>query len=517
MRALSIKAASLRWLLMLGAMALPLCGQAACDIQITSAGPCLLDSTYGIPHVGDNAYAIKAVINVIGTPTHPFRFKMTLANNTNFSDYINLSNWYGAWWWYVVPMALDGPIPWSVTFDPDGVSGDTNPANNTESGTFNPIPPTNAVELYSPRLFHGYEYYTLAFQPGSGNLNNLWVVFGIPTSHGAQKVISVTSPTNGETIITAPNSVPVFVISRTNVPATTFQDTNYFTAQLNNIRVNPAILQTNTWAGLASMTTNWTKWTAPDQMVQSTNPIIAAFVQQSLPVNYKSVLTPYDTARALHRAVMKQLTYRSPPLHFDAVGVCQDGVADCGGFAHLLAACLRNVGIPARMISGFWQGNTQWHCRTEFHLPNVEWLLADPTFGNGADPTGTYAYYFGFVPNANNYFAVDVGDAHILPYNNFTFLQVPNWWWTGGATYNSYSATTYLQPNGLLTSTNGAGGSTSFFLSDAPTEGSVVIQTSTNLLTWSAVVTNSATGDVINYSFPNNQGPSQFYRAQVSP
>ena len=283
------------------------------------------------------------------------------------------------------------------------------------------------------------------------------------------------------------------------------------------MRVNPTILRTNTWANMAALTTNWTQWIAPDQMCQSTNPLIASFVQQSLPANYLTTMSPYDTARKLHRAVMKALTYQSPPLHLDAVDVLQDGVADCGGFAHLLTACLRNVGIPARMISGFWQGDTQWHCRVEFHLPDVEWLMADPDAGNGDDPTGTYAYEFGYVPNANNFLAVDVGDAHILPYNNFPFLQVPNWWWTGGATYNSATSTSYLQPNGVLSMTNSANGSFQFNLTDAPTEGSLVLQTSTNLTAWSPVVTNSANGSVINYSFPTTNGVRRFYRANVVP
>jgi len=488
----------------------------SCDLQIASAGPCLGDSTTGTPRVGD-VYGLKVTINVKGPPRQPFRIKWTIANTTYYYNNITVGPGNGYWWPFTWWVALDDPIPWSVTLDPDGVSGDTNLINNTASGTFTPIPPTNAVELYDPRMMHGYEYYTLNFQPGSGNLNNLWVLFGLPSTHGAQAVLSVTTPTNGQTILTPPYGVPVYAISRTNVPAQIFQDTNYFTVQLNNIRVNPAILRTNTWAGLAAMPTNWTQWIAPDQMDQSTNPVIATFVQQSLPANYQSVLTPYDTARTLHRAVMRRLTYQSPPLHLDAVGVYQDGVADCGGFAHLLTACLRNVGIPARMISGFWQGDTQWHCRVEFHLPDVQWILCDPTDGNGADPTGTYAYYFGYVPNANEYLAVDTGDAHVLPYNNFTFLQVPNWWWTGGGTYNSYSATTYFQPNGVLTLTNFTQSSYQLNLSDVPTEGSATLQTSTNLINWTTLTNNPASGTALSYSFPNTNGPRRFYRAQVSP
>ena len=103
---------------------------------------------------------------------------------------------------------------------------------------------------------HGFQSYTLNFQAGSGNLNNLWVLFGVPTSHGAQSAIRVSTPTNGQTILTPPCNVAVCVISRTNVPAAVFRDTNYFTVQLNNIRVNPTILRTNTWADLAAMTTN---------------------------------------------------------------------------------------------------------------------------------------------------------------------------------------------------------------------------------------------------------------------
>ena len=165
-------------------------------------------------------------------------------------------------------------------------------------------------------------------------------------------------------------------------------------------------------------------------------------------------MTPYDTARTLHRAVMKKLTYQSPPLHGDAVNVLQDGVADCGGFTALLTACLRNVGIPARSICGFWQGDSAWHVRTEFHLPGVEWLMADPTVGNGIDPTGTYAYDFGYVPDANNYLAVDVGTSHLLLNNNFGGIQTPNFGGLAVPAFNSDTAVSYLQPNGVMSMTN---------------------------------------------------------------
>jgi hypothetical protein len=147
----------------------------------------------------------------------------------------------------------------------------------------------------------------------------------------------------------------------------------------------------------------------------------------------------------------------------------------------------------------------------------VEWVVADPTDGNGNDPTGTYAYDFGDVPDANSFVAVDVGDAHILPYDNFPFIQEPNWWWSGGAAYNSYTAVTSLQPNGVFAITNFSAGLLQFSLSDPPTEGSVIIEASTNLTAWSPVATNSATGVPISFSLPVTNGNQGFFRSIVVP
>src|ERR1039457_2867531 len=107
------------------------------------------------------------------------------------------------------------------------------------------------------------------------------------------------------------------------------------------MRVNPTLLRSVSWNDINNMTTNWTQWLAPDQICQSTNKNIVNFVIQNLPTNYQSVLTPYDTARTLHKAVMKTLTYQSPPAHGDAVNVLHDKTADCGGFSSLLTASLR--------------------------------------------------------------------------------------------------------------------------------------------------------------------------------
>ncbi len=71
--------------------------------------------------------------------------------------------------------------------------------------------------------------------------------------------------------------------------------------QVSRTRVNPTVLRTNTWADMSTLATNWTVWLAPDARCESTNPLITSFVQTSLPTNYLSTLTPYDTARTLHK------------------------------------------------------------------------------------------------------------------------------------------------------------------------------------------------------------------------
>jgi hypothetical protein len=491
-----------------------------CDLQISSAGPCLVNGASGTPNVGD-VYGLSVHLNVKGTPAQPFRIKWTIANVTYYYNNISVGPGSGYWWDFIWWLNLDDPIPWSVTLDPDGVSGDTNLVNNTASGTFTPVPPSSTVELYAPRMMGGMESSVLSFQPGSGTIPNFWVVFGSPTTHGAQKAISVTGPSNMTSTVTAPYGIPVFALAWSNTPAGTFQESVNFTAQLNNMRVNPNILRSVTWANMDALTTNWTQWLAPDSDVESTNVLISGFVQQSLPANYRTILTPYDTARTLHKAVAKKLVYGTA-IHGDAVGVLQDGIANCGGFSTLLTACLRNVGIPARLISGFWQGDSwqgddQWHIRVEFYLPGAGWLVADPTASHSFDPSGTFAYDFGFVPDANAFFAMDVGGAHILPYCNFGELQVPNFLWYGGATFNTNYALSFCQPLPTACISNSVGGFINLSLTNCPYEGSVVIQTSTNLMTWSAVVTNSTGSNVISYSYPNTNGPRRFYRANIIP
>ena len=73
-------------------------------------------------------------------------------------------------------------------------------------------------------------------------------------------------------------------------------------------------------------------------------------------------------------------------------GVCQD-------FAHLMVACLRSLGLPARYVSGYIEtdapegmsklvGTDASHAWAAAFIPGFGWLDADPT--NGGPPVGRH-------------------------------------------------------------------------------------------------------------------------------
>jgi hypothetical protein len=54
---------------------------------------------------------------------------------------------------------------------------------------------------------------------------------------------------------------------------------------------------------------------------------------------------------------------------------------DCGGYDTLFASICLALGIPARIVAGYWLGYKQnlMHAWLELQLPNGQWLPADPS------------------------------------------------------------------------------------------------------------------------------------------
>ena len=99
-------------------------------------------------------------------------------------------------------------------------------------------------------------------------------------------------------------------------------------------------------------------------------------------------LSPFETAQILSKYVYDNFEYRKGVTTVETgaeeiwklkAGVCQD-------FAHILLVMLRNVGVPARYVSGYicpkdqeLRGEGATHAWVEVCVPSYGWIGLDPT------------------------------------------------------------------------------------------------------------------------------------------
>lgn len=89
-----------------------------------------------------------------------------------------------------------------------------------------------------------------------------------------------------------------------------------------------------------------------------------------------------DVVRKCNDYVLGFLEYGNPISGlYSADEAFEKKKVDCGGFDTFLATLCMSVGIPARIVSGFWAGYTknEMHAWVEFLLPDGKWLPADPS------------------------------------------------------------------------------------------------------------------------------------------
>jgi hypothetical protein len=81
------------------------------------------------------------------------------------------------------------------------------------------------------------------------------------------------------------------------------------------------------------------------------------------------------------------------------------GLGDCGSFSLLLVALYRNIGFAARTACGAWKGEDAGHCWCEQYFPGHGFMISDGSAGNGQCEDGSFAYYFGTIPDLNARYA----------------------------------------------------------------------------------------------------------------
>lgn len=86
--------------------------------------------------------------------------------------------------------------------------------------------------------------------------------------------------------------------------------------------------------------------------------------------------------KRVNEYVIKQLAYGRPKTGLYSVSEALSGqTVDCGGYDTLFVSICLALGIPARVVSGFWLGyeKNEMHAWVELQLPNGKWLPADPS------------------------------------------------------------------------------------------------------------------------------------------
>lgn len=190
----------------------------------------------------------------------------------------------------------------------------------------------------------------------------------------------------------------------------------------------------------------------PEDLIESDGSAVMQFAQKAI----GQETNPYFQARQLFSAVNLALAYsEDASVSQSAEDVLSRRTAHCEGYTNLYVACLRAVGIPARVVSGYLympekhiteeyvdQENgvilldSLRHVWVEFYLPSLGWVMADPTFTYTYEVNGTIQKfvdwdYFAKISPGRRYIFFSYGDSENDKYR-ITY--------TGGEITQSFSA-----------------------------------------------------------------------------
>lgn len=147
-------------------------------------------------------------------------------------------------------------------------------------------------------------------------------------------------------------------------------------------------------SGVAKIPADVAEYLEPSEDINSEAAEIVEFARSAA----ASSSNPYLQARLLFAAVNEHMTYdNSTRSNHSAQAAYNIGSGNCEDYANLYAACLRAVGIPARVCGGYLYGAAARtdksyisdsghinaamlrHNWVEFYIAGTGWLVADPT------------------------------------------------------------------------------------------------------------------------------------------
>jgi transglutaminase-like putative cysteine protease len=383
---------------------------ADCDISFTDAEVNDKYFTSSIPKAGD-WFLMKVGWKVAGIPSAPYVVRIKIGPVTQDMPGEWLFSYRG------FDLATSEPVNWSIEIDPDHVSGDSNRANNVVKGQYRPQLPKTPLEYYLPRAYKATQTVTWQFNQPS-NPVSLWLAQGVPTSETCQSITAVSRPVGSRIENSQPFDRPLYVSEHLLFNGGDATTTLSALAVTRAVRSNPNLLKQITWAQIDEVPADVRRFVQAEELCQSNNAKVRNFALAALPEDYRFVLTPYATARKLFLTVVKSVRYpvgSEDRSRGDALETVIKKVSECHGFACLTAACLKVVGIPARVVGGFLEGDNAYHSWTEFYLPGAGWVPCDATHADAMDPTGSIAACFGTWAGSGGRFATQyAGDARSL-------------------------------------------------------------------------------------------------------
>lgn len=405
-------------------MAVAASGWAQCTLKIDSVRPCDREGNPTELRLGDPYYGVRVDWTVIGKPKKPYIVAFRMADRTDSlqAGFAMQPGQYFGFAYFAMP--LDGPIPVEVTLDPKHVSGDRQAAGHVSQTAFTPDPPAAPVEYFEPKKLDAWQEMTLVAAPKS-DYDHLSLLLGTPTSATSQVVLKDGGVPGATTATCAPYAYPYLRDKIEHPEGDRFSVEHRFTVQASNVRTNLASVMSD-WSVYDDLPDEAQPYLLPENTIESNNPAIRRYMQTTLPPDWRKSTTPLAAAKALFLRVSKDVSYREPA-ESDALTVLKTKRGDCAGMSMLYIACLRAIGIPARLVSGWTLGEDQWHCWSEMYVPKVGWVPQDVTRCNDISRAGKYAYDFATVTDLNERVSVargskfDVGDVIALNFQH-------GWW-----------------------------------------------------------------------------------------
>ena len=419
---------------------------ATCQITITNVQMCngsgvVTPWAYNWPD-----YWVLVNWTVTGTPTAPYNASVTFGDaapmlikgftGTGFTGAGNFAMIAGTSY----PSLFTFPV--KVVLDPGNVSGNTTPATATLTKSFRASWPSTVITNYGTQTLFGKQ--TMTVPVTSGTVGKLVLLLSKPVTDTFQTVVSDTS--TGTPLVSQPNGYPVLESVLTNAGVGTYTLAQSFQTSASNVAVNPSLLNATTWAQIDGVKTTMANFLGTEPNIEPTNAQIVAFVNGTLPPNYRATLSPLVVAERLYSAVVNRTVYQTPA-NGDAVVTFNAKVGDCGSMSDLYDACLRVAGIPCRNATGWLVGNGLTHVWSEIFFPGAGWFPADTSFARKTSPTCMGLPFFGYLPTCNQRCAVCRVGKIITPDMNTGSVQVGALGITNGptpSTVGSMSWTTVL-------------------------------------------------------------------------